>query len=141
VPATPTARGVSPALTLTRHLCPRCNTRAGSGTPVHFRKRMRLEKAQTSERFRPRSDVRSTFRIGGAAHLTSLDRRKDTNPAGHSGPDRAKGLCGGQNCPPIHSTSSHGWANLPTLRMTTWHFETMAERMRLKSNLLRHVSH
>jgi hypothetical protein len=51
---------------------------------------MRLEKAQTSERFRPRSDVRSIFRIGGAAHLTSLDRQNDLNPAGRSGPDRAK---------------------------------------------------
>ena len=49
---------------------------------------MRLEKAQTSERFRPRSDVRSIFRIGGAAHFTR-PHHQDMHPAGHSGPDRA----------------------------------------------------
>ncbi len=50
---------------------------------------MRPHKAQTSERFRSRIDTRSTFRIGGAAHLTSLTIRTH-HPGGPQRPRPGK---------------------------------------------------
>ncbi len=57
---------------------------------------MRLEKAQTSERFRPRISTRSTFRIGGAAHLTSLTDETTPTRRAKSGPVRVKPLAKSQ---------------------------------------------
>ena len=91
--ATPTARSLSPALTLPRHLCPRCNSRAGLGTPAHPKRPTDYQKHRTSlfafdRRERQRtSDAR--FRSDAPGNGCALTRRRPLNgsdPGVASGP-------------------------------------------------------
>ena len=87
------ARSISPALTLTRQVCPRCNTRAGLGTPVHPKRPTYDQKHRTSlfafdRRERQRtSDAR--FRSDASGNGCALTRRRPLNgsdPGVTSGP-------------------------------------------------------